>query len=323
MVVFKVLTYFETLHLKKARYTMVMLSKKYEIFQGDFGPHMCLFSGWSDRIEKIIKKRGILELELNYAKGWPHGSDLSFLSKIKQLKLLELLDYDASDISVINELSELRSLKINNCCNSVIDCSNFPHLERISLEWFPNARSLFNCVTLKRIFINCCDIKELSVFKKLQNLKYLSLKSPKLESIGEVKTLQKLTFLGIYNARKLSSLEGVEQFPNLEILEIERCRKITDITPVEALKKLRRLMIPNCGQINSLKPVSKLTKLNEVFFHESTNILDGDLAALKKLPNLKDVSFQERRHYNCKWDDLPMRCSKKELQKARELLKKK
>ena len=302
---------------------MFMSKKKYEITQGDFGPHMCLFSGWSDDIERTIKKKGVLELELNYAKGWPKGSNLSFLDNLAQLQFLELLDYQVSDISVINNLTELRELNISSSCNNVIDCSNFPHLERIGLEWFPNAKSLFNCTTLKRVFINCCDIKNLSVFEKLLKLEYLSLKSPRLESIGEVKTLPTLNFLGIYNARKLSSLEGIEQFANLEMLEIERCRKISNIEPVTALKKLRRLMIANCGKIDSLKPAAELKELREIFFHESTNILDGDLAILKSLPSLQDVSFQERKHYNCRWEDLPMRCSKKELQKVRELLKKK
>jgi Leucine-rich repeat (LRR) protein len=300
-----------------------MFDKKYEITIGEYGLHLCMFSAWSESIEKKAKRKKISELELNHAKGWPRGSDLSFLENLTQLKYFELLDHWVSDVSVINKLSELKELNITSNCNNVIDCSNFPHLERIGLEWFSNAKSLFDCVTLKRVFINCCDIKDLSVFSKLQNLEYLSLKSPKIASIGNVNTLTKLKFLGIYNIPILSSLEGVEQFPNLEMLEVERCRKISNITPVKALKKLQRLMIANCGKIDSLKPAAELTELREVFFHESTNILDGDLMVLKKLPHLKDVSFQERRHYNCKWDDLPMRCSKKELQKARELLKKK
>jgi hypothetical protein len=189
------------------------------------------------------------------------------------------------------------------------------------LEWRDSVKSLYDCTTLKHVFINNCPVTSLHAFDKLKNLEYLSLKSPKLESIGDVKTLQKLNFLGIYIAGELSSLEGIEQFHNLEMLEIERCRKISNIEPVKALKKLQRLMIANCGKIDSLKPVAELKKLREIFFHESTNILDGNLAILKSLPNLEDVSFQERRHYNCKWEDLPMRCSKKELRRARKLLK--
>ena len=139
-----------------------MFDKKYEIIKGEFGLRMCLFSSWSDKIERTIKKKGILELNLNHAKGWPAGSDLSFLKNLTQLKYFELLDHKVSDISVINNLSNLRELNITSNCNDVIDCFNFPNLERIGLEWFPNAKSLFDCVTLKRVFVNCCDIKDLS-----------------------------------------------------------------------------------------------------------------------------------------------------------------
>ena len=87
------------------------------------------------------------------------------------------------------------------------------------------------------------------------------------------------------------------------MLEIERCRKIFDITPVKRLKKLRRFMIANCGDIESFKPLAELKELREVFFHETTNIRDGDLTPLKLLPKLESVSFQERRHYNLKRRD--------------------
>ena len=62
-------------------------------------------------------------------------------------------------------------------------------------------------------------------------------------------------------------------------------------------------MIANCGEIDSMKPLAELVELSEVFFHESTNILDGNLNMLKNLPNLRDISFQERRHYNLKRKD--------------------
>ena len=300
-----------------------MFNKKYEITKGEYGLHLCMFSAWSENIEKKAKSKKISELELNHAKGWPRGSDLSFLKNLKQLKYFELLDHWVSDISIINNLSELKELNITSNCNDVIDCSNFPHLERIGLEWFPNAKSLFDCVTLQRVFIYCCKIKDLSVFKKLRNLEYLSLKSPSIEAIGDISSLKNLKFLGIYNARKLVSLEGIEVLKDLEFLEIERCQKIPDIEPVRQLKNLKRLWIPNNGAIPTLKPVVNLPKLEAVLFHESTNIQDGNLKILNDLPKLKDVSFQERRHYNCKWEDLPMRCSKKELQKARQLLAKK
>jgi len=280
-----------------------MFEGKYRITSGKFGPHMCLSSGWSDRIEKIFKRKRVLELELNYAKGWPRGSDLTFLKNIKELKSFELLDYQVSDISAINELNDLRLLKVNSNCNNVINCSNFPNLESISLEWFPNVKSLFGCVSLKSVFINCCKIKDLSVFKNLQNLEVLRLKSPGIERIGDISSLENLRFLELGNARKLMSLDGIQAVPALEVLELNRCRKIKDIEPVKHLPLLKRLFLINSGKIESLKPVSDLKNLEKILFYESTNIMDGDLSPLKELPCLKEISFVDRKHYNLTMED--------------------
>jgi Leucine-rich repeat (LRR) protein len=295
-------------------------SSGYEIVKGKYGSRMILSGSWTDSIAKVFEKRKVVELELNPAKGWKR-SDLSFLQDLTALVAFEIVDGNTKDIRPIHFLSNLKSLKVLTYCDSTIDFSSFPRIERVSLEWRDGAMSLYNCSTLKHVFINSCSAKSLQVFHKLEQLEYLSLKSPQIESIGEVKTFQKLTYLGIFNAKSLLSLEGVGQFPHLETLEIERCRKISNIIPVSALKKLQRLMLANCGEIDSLKPVSTLVELKEVYFHESTNIRDGDLAILKMLPKLEDTSFQERRHYNCKWEDLPMRCSKQELRKVRKILK--
>jgi hypothetical protein len=284
-----------------------MFKKKYEITQGKYGLRMSLFAPWSVSIETTIKAKNIVELELNYAKGWKAGTPLSFLKTIPHLLGFQIIDHQIEDVLEVHSLRNLIGLDINTDCYTEIDFSCFPQLEEVAIEWREGASSLYDCTTLKHVFINNCSAKSLEVFRKLGRLEYLSLKSPRLEMIGKAPTLRSLSFLGIYNAGKLSSLAGVEQFPNLEMLEIERCRKILDITPVASLRRLRRLMIANCGEIESLKPVEELKELREVFFHESTNVRDGDLMVLKALPYLEDVSFQERRHYNCRRDDLPAR----------------
>jgi len=297
-----------------------MFKKKYAISRGKYGRRMSLLGHWSDSIAAKIGAKNIVELELNYAKGWKAGTTLSFLRDIPHLLGFQIIDHLTRDVSDIHYLRSLRSLDINTYCDTEIDFACFPHLTNVGIEWREGASSLYDCTTLRHVFTNNCSAKSLEVFCKLNQLEYLSLKSPRLEMIGNVPNLQSLTFLGIYNASRLSSLAGVEQFPNLEMLEVERCRKISNIVPVASLRRLRRLMIANCGDIESLKPVEELKELREVFFHESTRIRDGDLMPLKKLPRLEDVSFQERRSYNCRWEDLPMRCSKAELKRARALL---
>ncbi len=298
---------------------MKFFSKGFDIERGQYGMRMVLTGAWTDAARRTLEKRNIVELELNPAKGWQRNN-LAFLSLLGGLVAFAIVDEKTVDVSPIHALSHLRSLKVLTYCDTPIDFTRFPQLEEVSLEWREGASSLYDCATLRHVFINNCSAKSLDVFHKLNRLEYLSLKSPRLEMIGNVPTLQSLSFLGVYNAGRLYSLAGVEQFPNLEMLEIERCRKISNIVPVASLRRLQRLMFANCGDIDSLKPVAELKELREVFFHESTRIVDGDLTPLKSLPHLEDVSFQERRHYNCGWEDLPMRCSAAELKKARQML---
>lgn len=81
-------------------------------------------------------------------------------------------------------------------------------------------------------------------------------------------------------------------------LHISTCTKIRDISPVATLNSLRELFLNTCGEIESIRPLRSLQDLEKFIFYESTNVLDGDLTPLKGLPKLKEVAFQNRRHYS-------------------------
>jgi hypothetical protein len=282
-----------------------MFGNEFDITQGTYGPRLTLHSAWSPGAAKAVAKRGVAELELNYAKGWRSGCDLSFLRDVPDLLALVVIDREIRNVSDVHVLKQLRALDINTMCDSEIDFSSFAQLDDVSLEWRPMARSLFGCVTLRRVFINNGDFGSLDVFRRLNRLEHLSLKSPAIREIGDASSLKRLVFLGIYNARFLTSLHGIEVLTHLERLEVERCRAIVDIEPVRGLRHLKKLYIPNNGDIASLAPVGDLMELEACHFHESTNIVDGDLAILKTLPRLRNTTFQQRRHYNCRRPDLP------------------
>jgi len=263
---------------------------------------MVVLGPWSEAIEKKAQKKGIKELELNHAKGWK-GRDLSFLPGLCHLLAFEIIDWKIDDVSPIHNLRFLKSLDVNTYCESEIDFSCFPELEEVSLEWRDKAQSLLNCTSLKKVFINNYAGKSLEDFSKLRNLRHLSLKSPKIENIGNVYSLEKLKFLELGNARKLKSLVGIEKLDSLKTLELNRCRNIHNIEPVRYLYHLRRFFLVDCKQIESLKPIEELNNLEEICFYDSTNIVDGDLSPLKELPNLKDIYFQDFRHYNYRMED--------------------
>ena len=274
-----------------------LFKKQFKITSGKYGNRLSLFTAWTDEIEKRMKKDNIVELELNYAKGWK-GDSLAFLTRTPNIVVLEIIDWNICNIAAIHSLNQLRALKVFTYCRSKIDFSHFSALEDASLEWRKGGQSIFNCRTLKKVFINNFSSENLEAFARLPKLESLSLKSPKIRSIGNISPLRRLTSLEIGNATRLTTLQGIDKLDSLEILAIQGCRKIGSIDPIRTLRQLKRLLICDCGKIQSLAPIENLSKLREVLFYESTNITDGDLTPLKKLPGLYETAFQDRKHYN-------------------------
>ena len=258
-------------------------------------------SSWRKEFIQLIRRKNIKELYL-YTE-FEAEANLSFLTKIPHLEAFSIIDFTINDISHIHELHFLRSLGVTTYCNTEIDFTQFPRLEDCSLEWRTKAKSLFSCKTLKHLFLNRYSGKDTSEFSQLTGLKSLSIANAPVQTLNGLSPLKKLTYLGLYNLRKLESLAGIEALINLETLEVNGCRSLRTIEAVKNLIHLRKLELCSDGDIPSLKPLESLAKLNSFFFYESTNITDGDLSSLTKLPHLSKVSFQNRKHYSHRRED--------------------
>ncbi len=257
---------------------------------------MVLKSDWSNELLLEFKRKSIVGLELNYAKGWKH-TDLSFLENLQDLKELLITHWAIEDVSKIHSLHNLKGLEVSTDCKSKIDFSVFPHLEEVSLEWRAKAKSIYQCRTLKKVFINHWPGKSLELFSELKDLEDLALYTPRLEEIGHV-PFRKLKRLSIALCRKLDSLDGIELFQNLRELDIHGCKNINDISLSSKLLKLEKFYFNNNGHVKSLKPLEPLVNLCQFLFYESTNVEDGDLSVLTSLPKLTSAAFKERKHYN-------------------------
>lgn len=264
---------------------------------GTYGLRAVLKTSWSDQLAGFLIDSGTVELELNQAKGWK-GNDLSFLSELPHLKSFEIFDFSIRNIAPIHSLHNLRRLGVTTYCRTELDFSAFPELESCGLEWRPRAVSLFDCVTLRRLFVNRYKGKDLAPFSQLVNLESLAILNALVESLCGLSALNRLRSLRLGGLKRLTSLAGIEALRNLEELEIHTCRAIGSIEEVGSLLRLRKLHLNNDGDVRSLKPLERLNDLESVLFYESTNVLDGDLSPLLRLPNLSRVSFQNRRHYS-------------------------
>ena len=187
--------------MRRERYEMGLFTgRKFEILRGRYGRRLTLFTRWSSEVERTVKRLGVVELEFNHAKGW-RGDDVSFLKRLPQLLVFEIIDFKIRDISEIHSLGNLRALDVNTYCDTEIDFSRFPLLEEASLEWRSGVRSLLERHTLRKLFINHYPGSALADFSSLIQLEFLSLKSPKIERIGDVSQLTRLQTVELGNAR--------------------------------------------------------------------------------------------------------------------------
>jgi len=267
------------------------------IEQGEFGPKAVLRGPWRAELARYLREAGVRELELNQAKGW-QGDDLDFLRLFPDLMGLTIMDHVIGSDSAIHQLHQLRKLKLSTYCKTPVDFAAFPLLTDCALEWRAGSESLFDCANLKRLFINRLSKRAFDGIARLDNLEWLTLLGGPMRDLTGIEGLKQLNFLRLGDLRSLQVIDPIEGLANLEGLMIQVCRRITDISAVGALTNLRRLDLNDCGNIQSLKPLASCHRLEWVGFYGSTRITDGDLSPLLGLECLRDTSFQDRRHYS-------------------------
>ena len=264
---------------------------------GKYGLRAVVVTAWTKEMAPFLLDRHVAELELNDGKGW-QGNDLELLAELPQLRSLIITDLQIPSVEPIHFLHDLRLLKVMTYCKTEIRFSAFPRLEECVLEWRPKATSLFDCTTLKSLFVNNYKGQNTDSFGRLTNLESLAILNAPIKDLTGLTALRKLRSLRLGNLRTLTSLAGIQELTNLEELTIHTCRKIYSIDELGYLCKLRKLVLNNDGDIESFKPLARLTGLELVVFCESTNVMDGDLSALLTQKKLPGVSFQNRKHYS-------------------------
>jgi len=273
------------------------MKDKIRFEDGLYGCRAILSAEWHARMAGQLKSRGVIELELNQAKGW-RGNDLWFLADLPDLRSFEILDLNITDVEPIHCLHKLKRLGITTYCSTEIRFSEFPQLESCGLEWRAKATSLFDCLTLRDLFVNPYKGKDLSCFGRLTNLESLMILNAPVTNLIGLTVLRRLRRLRLGNLTRLASLSGMEGLADLEELDIDTCRRLTSIQEVGDLSRLRKLCFGNCGDIESLGALDELNALKEVVFDRSTNIIDGDLSPLLRQKHLTSVWFRNRRHYS-------------------------
>lgn len=274
------------------------MNNKYKITDSEHGMGKVLVieDSWSNKYISVIKKENITALRLSESAGFK-GSNISFLHELQNLNLraIEIYSGDVEDISPLVSLPSLEHIGIECSLKKEIDLSLFRDLKVLIITWDKKILNLDKCCNLEYLNIDKYPYQDLQSFKNLTNLHSLYIVGRKLTNLSGIEYLSTLKSLDLYGCTNLVSLQNIQDCKELESIEIESCNKIVDIHPVGKLKKLKRFYLV-IKKINSIKDLEKCSALEELTLYD-TNILDGNLQFIKKLPVLKDTEFKKPKHY--------------------------
>ena len=263
---------------------------------------------WNDEILSFINQENIKGLYLNSAKGFS-CDDFGFLAKLPTLELLNIIYSPVDSLSVVDKLTSLKSLSISCHWKDKIDLSALGQLERCFIGYDKGAETIFNCSTLKYLYIDGFKLKDFHAIVALSELEYLTIGNSSFNQPDLFRELKQLRKLVLLNCRKLEQLQGVESLTHLEWLTIDGSKKLSSIRELKTLDALRVLQLCDNKEIDTLSPIENLTRLKALCFFGDTVFKDGNFDFLEALPSLSMIGFAGRRHYTHKpskpwnWND--------------------
>jgi hypothetical protein len=226
-------------------------------------------------------------------------SDLSFLKDFPDLLFLEIDGHKQHiDPRHLDGLANLRGLKISTAIGGV-DFSCFPELEVFWGDWHPDNRGIARCHELRRLNISHYNppSRDLAEFAGLVRLEDLGLVQTNIASLAGIEALEDVRSLDIAYAPKLESLAALANHASLREIDFETVKQIQSYEPLAKIPCLRRLLLFKCASMPDLQWIAGLQHLDFFTFVE-TNVTDGDLSPLLKLPRLRVAGTLGKKHYS-------------------------
>lgn len=284
-----------------------VVENPYEEKDYAFGKGLML-KKWDSSILDYISKHRIESIFINISRGWRGGSDFNFLATLTGIRELGILVGSSYNIFSIENMTSLEVLEITANGKEEIDFTKLKKLKKCFVSWWSKALSIFELDTLEELYVDNLKLKDYSDFKISSKLRKLTIGNSNINNLIFLAQQQDLTILNFFNCRKIGDFSTVSLCCKLKRIDFDGCY-LKNLNFLSALKNLEVLLICNVGDIESIDVISNLKKLKAVNFSGKTNVLNGDLTPLTKLPLLSIVSFNNRRHYSHKlnkawcWDN--------------------
>jgi hypothetical protein len=228
--------------------------------------------------------------------------------------------YQEDDLRILNEIPPIRGVHIQDRINDVsalsrfkdnleymliadigmdLDLAQFRRLADLRLvDWSPRHKNIGKCASLKHLRFQSYSpaSNDLSELVELRDLETLSLTKGKLKRLNGVKSLKTLQKIHLRYLTALEDLAPLCECKHLEEIIIGHCKKVRDFNVLKCLDKLSILCIESAADLPSVAFLQAFKSLRRMSL-VGTNIIDGDLHPLLKLPHLEYVGFLKKRHF--------------------------
>ncbi|MBF7073943.1 hypothetical protein ISG33_11080 [Glaciecola sp. MH2013] len=250
----------------------------------------------SDEMLAKIQEVGCTSIRL----GRGTWSDLSFLKalnpKIKSLSV-SVWEFDI-DWTSIFELSELEVLKVDGHIKQKVDFLQLPNLKRVLYWWDnKNADSLCRHTGIEQMELYGAKTLNLNCLEKMTALKQLELVRGQIKNLEGVERIKQLATLRLIEMTKLEDISQLNQAGWLLCLDVRCCNKLSFPESLEGLKSLMELNLLRQKHLDSLAFLLTLPSL-EVLRVFEISIKGGEVGDVAKIPTLKLLNMDSRRHYN-------------------------
>lgn len=239
-------------------------------------------------------------------------SDLSFLADFPDLLYLQI-DGHKQRINPrqLDGLANLRGLKLTDPAGG-IDFSCFPELESFWGDWHPDHKNIPTCRELRYLDVWHYNAPSQDLVKLvgLVRLEHLRIVQTNLTSLAGIEVLEDVRYLTVSHATRLESLDALAGHDSIREIDFTTANRIQSYGPLAKIRRLRRLKLSRCAAMPNLKWLAGMENL-DFFAFVDTNVVDGDLSPLLKLPRLRYVGTLDKKHYSHTSDDLNAELAKR------------
>lgn len=224
--------------------------------------------------------------------------DLGFLSDFPNLRFLEV----RGGLLLPEQLAPLVNLRglLVNAVSGGIDFSSFPHLEEFRGPWHAANTGIAACRKLRKLWLTQYRSKSggLQELAGCIRLECLGVADSPIETLDGISSLEDLRYLTLAHTNRLTSVAELGLTGRrLREVDVEKATSLRDYAPLGRIELLRMLRLVDCGPMKSLAWMKSLSALEEFSF-VGTDVIDGDLNRLTRLPALRYVNMSGKRHFS-------------------------